>query len=50
MKPDNSAVIDIAVKFIPFWIIHEYGNKEVCVEVDIKAKAKYQVFKVWIKN
>ena len=25
MKPDNSAVIDIAVKFIPFWIIHEYG-------------------------
>ena len=46
----NSAVIDIAVKFIPFWIIHEYGNKEVCVEVDIKAKAKYQVYKVWIKN
>ena len=50
MKPDNTAVIDIAVKFIPFWIIHEYGNKEVCVEVDINAKAKYQVYKVWIKN
>ena len=50
MKPDNSAVIDIAVKFIPFCIIHEYGNKEVCIEVDIKAKAKYQVYKVWIKN
>lgn len=50
MKPDNSAVIDIAVKFIPFWIIHEYGSKEVCVEVDVKAKAKYQVYKVWIKN
>ena len=49
-KENGEHIIDIAVKFIPLWIIREYGDKEICVELDNTAKAKYKIYKVIVKD
>lgn len=46
-------ITDIAVKFIPFWILKTYGNMLISVELDLTVapeKKKYSVFNVWVKD
>ena len=46
-------ITDVAVKFIPFWILKTYGNMLISVELDLTVapeKKKYSVFNVWVKD
>lgn len=46
-------ITDVAVKFIPLWILKTYGDMSISVELDLTVapeKKKYSVFNVWVKD
>lgn len=46
-------ITDVAIKFIPFWILKIYGDMNISVELDLTVapeKKKYSVFNVWVKD